>query len=153
MRASSASSHLLQAGEDTCEGLPTTVCSEHRQNSPTRSRVGARALFLRAAREPSVGKWPPQQIKLKVFQTGFITCIDTREIRPSKSLNKKRCQMLALCWCSLDEGREVVMVMKMTMTTAVTSLTQHGLWSHTCLFTEVLFEVPGTALSLDSTKL
>lgn len=61
--------------------------------------------------------------------------------------------MLALCWCSLDEGREVVMVMKMTMTTAVTCLTQHGLWSHTCLFIDVLFEVPGTALSLDSTKI
>lgn len=44
------------------------------------------------------------------------------------------------------------MVMKMTMTTEA-SLTQHGLCSHTCLFAEALFEVPGVGLRLDSTKL
>jgi len=67
------------------------------------------------------------------------------------SFNKKRPQPLALCWCSLDRGREVVMDMKMTVTTEA-SLTQHGLCSPTCLFVEALFEVPGIGLRLNSTK-
>lgn len=54
--AGSTSSRLLPEGEETCEGLPTTICSEHRQSSPVGSREGTRALFHRAAREPSVGK-------------------------------------------------------------------------------------------------
>lgn len=45
-----------------------------------------------------------------------------------------------------------MMVMKMTVTTEA-SLIQHALCSHSCLFVEPLFEVPGTGLRLDSTKL
>lgn len=52
----------------------------------------------------------------------------------------------------MDPGREVVMVVKMTMTAVATSLTQHGLWAHICPFAEALFEVLGRGFRLDSAK-
>lgn len=99
-----SSRHLLREGEETCVGLPTAVCSEHRQNCPTGSREGPRALFLRAAREPSLGKWLPQQNVVRSF-SDWLYHMHSYKRNWAISLKQKRPQPLASCWCSLGQGK------------------------------------------------
>lgn len=127
-------SHLIlfQREDRLARAFPALSAPSTVRAAPQEEEWGYGPLFLRVAREPSVCKWFPQQIWLQVFQTVFITQINTQEIRLSH-LTTAKPWPLDLYWCSLDQGREVMMVMKMNVTTEA-SLAFYGLWSHTCPF-------------------
>lgn len=133
-------SHLPE-GDETCEGLPPL----QRAAPGTQSRE--RCSFPQGCQRTKCWK----MILVKALSRSLYHTHSCK-INWNISFCKKKTQSWPCGSVSLDQGREVVVVMKMIMTKEA-FLTQNDLCSHTCLFVEALFENPGLWLRLDLTKL
>lgn len=136
--AGSRSPHLPE-GDETCKGLPPLQRAAPGKQSRERCSSPQGCQTIKC--------W---QITLVKALSGCLHHIHSCEINWDISFSKKK-DPAWLVLDSLDQGREVVVVMKI-ITTEEASLTQYGLCSHTCLFVEALFENPGRWFRLDLTK-